>query len=198
MPEMVVRPYGYGTYKKAKDIHFFLCAFHELSNNIPDINTFPELVAELHRKGAKPGGQFGFPYEVYGGRLPQFFPLTDTWEETFTRGLQRSFDAEEKTHGYDEDMATLRKGIIEKVIPRLIRPLETGPNRIVPTLVHGDMWDGNCSVDVNTNQPVVFDSTALWAHNECSYNHLNVRKIVIAPTLMFSSSHAKLTRLCCR
>ncbi|KAI0016136.1 Fructosamine kinase-domain-containing protein [Xylariomycetidae sp. FL0641] len=166
MPEMVARPYGYGTYEKMDDVHFFLCAFHELTDDIPDIDDFPAMVAELHRRGVSSKGKFGFPYEVYGGRLPQFFPLTNTWEESFTSGLQRSFDNEENTHGHDEDMATLRQGIIEKVIPRLIRPLETGPNRIKPRLVHGDMWDGNCSVDVNTNRPVVFDATSLWAHNE--------------------------------
>ncbi|CAJ2499956.1 Uu.00g028090.m01.CDS01 [Anthostomella pinea] len=166
MPELVARPYGYGTYKQMDDVHFFLCAFHELTGEIHDIGNFPAHVAELHKRGVLADGKFGFPHEVYGGRLPQFFPVADTWEETFTAGLQRIFDNEENTHGPDADMAYIRRGIIDKVIPRLIRPLETGPNQIKPRLVHGDMWDGNCSVDVNNNQPVVFDSTCLWAHNE--------------------------------
>ncbi|RYP80817.1 hypothetical protein DL769_002287 [Monosporascus sp. CRB-8-3] len=166
MPELVVRPYGYGSYEKMEDVHFFLCSFHELTDDIPDIDDFPALVAGLHKRGVSEKGEFGFPYKVYGGRLPQFFPVTNSWEQTFTAGLQRVFDSEENTHGYDEDMAYLRKGIIDKVIPRLIRPLEHGPNKIKPRLVHGDLWDGNCSVDVNTNQPVVFDATTLWAHNE--------------------------------
>jgi protein-ribulosamine 3-kinase len=167
MPELVVRPYGYGSYKSMKDIHFFLCAFHKLTGDVPDVEDFPALVAEFHQRGVCPGGKFGFPHKVYGGRLPQFFPVTNTWEETFTAGLQHSFKAEEETHGYDKDMADLRKGIIDNVVPRLIRPLERRPNKIQPTLVHGDLWDGNCSVDLDTKQPVIFDSTALWAHNEC-------------------------------
>ncbi len=167
MPEIVAKPYGYGTYEKMEDVHFFLCSFHELTEDIPDINEFPALVAELHRRQTSPDGKFGFPYETFGGRLPQFFPVTNSWEETFTSGMERTFDGEENTHGYDKDMAQLRKAIMEKVIPRLIRPLETGPNKIQPRLVHGDLWDGNCSVDADTNRPVIFDATCLWAHNEC-------------------------------
>ncbi|KAI0109258.1 Fructosamine kinase-domain-containing protein [Nemania sp. FL0031] len=166
MPELVVRPYGYGTYEKMEDIHFFLCSFHELSEGIPSLDKFPALVAELHRRKISPDGTFGFPYETFGGRLPQFFPVTNSWEETFKSGVERTFDIEEKSHGFDEDMTQLRKGIIEKVIPRLLRPLETGPNKIQPRLVHGDIWDGNCGTDANTNAPVIFDATCLWAHNE--------------------------------
>ncbi|KAK5632690.1 hypothetical protein RRF57_008404 [Xylaria bambusicola] len=81
----------------------------------------------------------------------------ENWEETFTSELQRIFDSEKNTQSYDEEVARLRKAIIEKVIPRLVRPLETGPHKILPRLVHGDLWDGNCGVDENTGKPVVFD-----------------------------------------
>lgn len=168
MPEIVAKPYGYGTYEKMEDIHFFLCSFHELTGDIPKIDDFPALVAELHSRKTSSDGTFGFPYETFGGRNPQLFPVSTSWEETFTSGMQRIFDSEENTHGYDEDMAQLRKAIIEKVIPRLIRPLETGPDKIQPRLVHGDLWDGNCSVDMNTGKPVIFDATCLWAHSECT------------------------------
>ncbi|GAW25474.1 putative fructosamine Ketosamine-3-kinase [Rosellinia necatrix] len=167
MPELVARPYGYGTYEKMEDVHFFLCSFHELTGRIPDIRSFPGLVAELHRRKTSPDGTFGFPYETFGGRLPQSFPVTHSWEETFTAGMGRIFKSEEDAQGYDADMDQLRVAIMEKVIPRLVRPLEMGPNKIQPRLVHGDLWDGNCSVDVNTNLPVIFDATCLWAHNEC-------------------------------
>ncbi len=66
MPEMVARPYGYGTYERMEDVHFFLCSFHELTDDIPEIDDFPALVAELHKRGVSNEGKFGFPYEVYG------------------------------------------------------------------------------------------------------------------------------------
>ncbi|KAI1282953.1 hypothetical protein F5Y07DRAFT_202613 [Xylaria sp. FL0933] len=84
IPEIVARLYGYGTYEKMEDGHFFLCSFHELTDDIPEIDEFPALVAEMHRRL---DGKFRFPYEVYGGRLPHFSPVTDSWEETFPSGL---------------------------------------------------------------------------------------------------------------
>ncbi|KAI0804356.1 Fructosamine kinase-domain-containing protein [Xylaria sp. FL0064] len=153
IPEIVASAYGYGTYEKMEDVHFFLCSFHELTDDIPDIDEFLALVVEMHRRQISPDWKFGFPYEVYGGRLPQFFPVIDCWEKTVTSGLQRTLDSEGNSQGYDENMALLRTAVIEKVIPRLIHPLETGPNKIKPRIVHGDMWNGNCSVDVNTNRP---------------------------------------------
>ncbi|RWA03683.1 hypothetical protein EKO27_g11422 [Xylaria grammica] len=122
MPELVARPYGYGTYEKMEDVHFFLCSFHELTDDIPDIDDFPALVAKLHKAQTSPDGTFGFPYETFGGRLPQLFPVTDSWETTFKSGLERIFDSEENTHGHDEDMAQLRKGIMEKSFHGLFAP----------------------------------------------------------------------------
>ncbi|KAI1353357.1 hypothetical protein F5Y01DRAFT_312847 [Xylaria sp. FL0043] len=104
MPEIVARPYGYGTYEKTEDVHFFLCSFHKLTDDIPDIDEFPALVAEMHRRQTPLGGNSVF---------------------------------------------------------------QTGPNKIKPRIVHGDLWDGNCSVDVNTNHPVIFDATSVWGRPDC-------------------------------
>ncbi len=57
--------------------------------------------------------------------------------------------------------------ILDKVIPRLLRPLETEGRNIQPRIVHGDMWDGNTSVDATTDKPVIFDASGMYAHNEC-------------------------------
>ncbi|KAJ5628449.1 Fructosamine/Ketosamine-3-kinase [Penicillium lividum] len=76
------------------------------------------------------------------------------------------FQAEEDAQGFDEEMAALRKDIMEKVIPRLLRPLETGGNKIVPSLAHGDIWDGNTSVDAETGNPLIFDACSSYTHHE--------------------------------
>lgn len=123
----------------------------------------------MHTKGISPTGKFGFPVTTYQGRQPQDNTLCDTWEESFSRGIQRFFELEEEAQGYDEGMIELRKGIMEKVIPRLLRPMETEGRKIVPTLVHGDMWDGNTAVDNDTGEPIIFDACSSYAHNECKY-----------------------------
>jgi fructosamine-3-kinase len=167
VPEMVAEPLAWGAYTEHPDTYFFVCRFHELSDGIPNVKEFPKLVAEFHKRSGSKGGQFGFPITMYGGKNPQTFPLCDSWEECFSRGLEKIFDMEEQTHGPDEEMRELRHGLMTKVIPRLLRPLETEGRTLTPTLVHGDLWDGNASVDVNTGHPMFFDATPLYAHNEC-------------------------------
>ncbi|KAK6829586.1 fructosamine/ketosamine-3-kinase [Apiospora arundinis] len=166
MPEIVAEPIAWGTYKEESDIWFYVCRYCELSDDIPDLSDFPALLAEMHRRGASKKGEFGLDLLTYGGRNPHYFPPTNSWEETFSKGLQRTFDMEEETQGPDEEMHRLRDGLMTKVIPRLLRPLETEGRTLTPTLVHGDIWDGNASVDVNTGLPIIFDATPLYAHNE--------------------------------
>lgn len=167
IPEMVPKPVGWGSYESVPDTHFFVCDYHAMSGDIPSLADFPALVAEIHKRGVSPNGKFGFPYETFGGNNPQGFPVTDTWEECFSKGMQGIFAAELQTQGPDEEIEFLTKAMVDRVIPRLIRPLETQGRKITPRLVHGDLWDGNASVDVMTGTPIIFDATPLYAHNEC-------------------------------
>jgi protein-ribulosamine 3-kinase len=45
--------------------------------------------------------------------------------------------------------------------------METNGRKIEPTLCHGDAWQGNWGVDNNTDEPVIYDPCAVYAHNEC-------------------------------
>lgn len=174
-PELAPKPIGWGTYAKEADTHFFLCAFHEMTDEIPDVSTFPEMLAAMHKNGISPSGKFGFPVTTYQGRLPQDTTECDTWEESFSRGIRRFFELEEESQGPDEEMTQLRTAILDKVIPRLLRPLETEGRTIVPRLVHGDLWDGNTSVDATTGLPIIFDACSSYAHYEC-------KSLILIPT----------------
>lgn len=168
MPELVAEPFGFGEYKKEKGVSFFLCRYYKLSGDIPNISNFPALLAEMHRRpaGLSPTGEFGLSLVTYGGRNPHRFPLAKTWEQCFAGGLALTFKMEEDTHGPDAELDQLREDIMTKVIPRLLRPLETEGRSIKPVLIHGDIWDGNASVNVSTGEPVIFDPTPMYAHNE--------------------------------
>jgi fructosamine-3-kinase len=122
---------------------------------------------------------------MYGGRNPQTFPVSKTWEECFSKGLDNIFDMEEKVQGADEEMRQLREGLMTKVIPRLLRPLETEGRTLIPTLVHGDMWQGNVAVDKATGRPIIFDATPLYAHHECKQpipRHGNKQQLTVYVT----------------
>jgi protein-ribulosamine 3-kinase len=131
---------------------------------------FTEKIAHLHEEGVSSSGKFGFPVPTYQGNLPQDTTECHTWEEIFTRGVQRMFELEEASQGHDEEMTHLSNAIIEKVIPRRLRPLETEGKSVTPCLVHGDLWDGNTGADAVTIQPLIFDTCCLYAHHECKYD----------------------------
>ncbi|KAH0563490.1 hypothetical protein GP486_001941 [Trichoglossum hirsutum] len=166
MPDLAPKPIAWGTYASNPNIHFFLCSFHDMTDEVPDVEVFPAKIAELHMKGVSPNGKFGFPVVTYQGRLPQDTTWCDTWEECFSRSLKRMLELEEEAQGYNEKMSFLSNAIMTKVIPRLLRPLETEGHQIQPRLVHGDLWDGNTSTDVVTDNPLIFDASAFYAHNE--------------------------------
>lgn len=66
------------------------------------------------------------------------------------------------------ELNELLPDLFDKVIPRLLRPLETNGRKLKPSLVHGDLWCGNVGViDGDTGQAIVFDPSSFWAHNEC-------------------------------
>ena len=72
-------------------------------------------------------------------------------------------------HGVpSKELGDLSPDLFEKVIPRLLRPLETDGNSITPVLVHGDLWCGNAAVDRETDAPLIFDPSSFYAHNECT------------------------------
>lgn len=68
--------------------------------------------------------------------------------------------------GPDDDLAILSTSLLEVVIPRLLRPLETEGRTVKPSLCHGDLWYGNACTDLATREPLIFDGKALYAHNE--------------------------------
>lgn len=167
LPEFVPEPIGTGTYASAPGIHFFCCQLINMTDEIPEIQAFTSTLAELHKKGVSPGGRYGFHVPTYKGTIPQYTTWHDTWEESYYHSMKWFMHAEEKSQGVDEEMRELCQGVLDKVIPRLLRPLETGGRHIQPRLIHGDLWAGNTSWNIDTNMPVIYDAAALYAHNEC-------------------------------
>lgn len=82
-------------------------------------------------------------------------------------GLKHMFTLNFKAGGPCQELEDLLPSMFEMVIPRLLRPLESGGNSIVPSLVHGDLWCGNAAVTVAEDAPLIFDPSCFWAHNEC-------------------------------
>ena len=168
-PDFVPQPLGWGTYQSDPKTHFFLCDFIDMTDELPDVTSFCEKLADLHCRSMDdaPKEGFGFRLTTYNGRLPQDNTWDESWEAFYIRGLQRMFALEEEAHGPSFEIRALLPALYEKVVPRLLRPLETDGRVLRPCLVHGDIWSGNTASHAETDQPYIFDSSAFWAHNEC-------------------------------
>lgn len=166
VPYLTPTPIAWGNYATNPNIHFFLSEFVEMTDDIPEASSFMAAIADLHTKGLSPNGKYGFPVPTFQRAMPQYTEWTDSWEEFFSNSIKRVFEFEERTHGSDPEIQALEKAILTKVIPRLLRPLETGGRSIQPRLIHGDIWDGNVSTRVENDQPVIYDASCIYAHHE--------------------------------
>ena len=171
-PQLIPMPLGWGRFSSNPEIYFFLSDFIEMTDEIPRPTKFCAQLATLHQKSMENSpGKYGFHVNTFQGNILLENSLCDTWEEFFTRAMKNMIDKEAKIQGPSEDIERMKGPLLDEVIPRLLRPLETGTRIIRPCLVHGDLWNGNSSVAVGTGEPYIFDSCALWAHNECEYGY---------------------------
>lgn len=81
--------------------------------------------------------------------------------------MRRILAYEIDAQGRLEELNLLASDLLEKVIPRLLRPLETRGRSIRPVLIHGDLQIRNVKTEKDTLQPMFFDAGSFWGHNEC-------------------------------
>ncbi|KAK3371155.1 Fructosamine kinase-domain-containing protein [Lasiosphaeria ovina] len=170
IPEFLPRPITLGTYKSRPNVHFYLAEFAEMiDDDIPGPEGYMSGLIALHTRsmGKSPNGMFGFPINTRFGNMEQENGWKATWEEFWSEQMRRYLDKEEAGRGPpDAELARLRPLFFEKVIPRYLRPLETGGRSITPALVHGDAWPGNIKYRTDGETVCAFDTCIFWAHNE--------------------------------
>ncbi|PVH80069.1 hypothetical protein DL98DRAFT_549325 [Cadophora sp. DSE1049] len=167
IPANTPEPIAYGTYARDPSRHFLLCSFHEMKDVMPSTEKIISVVAELHEKSISHRGKFGFHYTTHAGNHPLQTTWCDSWENFFSRQFREEVKWEKSFQGQNGEMDELVAVIYEKVIPRLLRPLQTGGRSTKPSLCNGDLWHGNVGVDVATDDPILCDPCAIYAHNEC-------------------------------
>lgn len=158
LPDFAPEPLAWGTYETVPDTHFFLCEFRDMSDELPDPLKFTARLAALHTNSQSPNGKFGFHVATYAGNLPQYVNWEDSWEVFFTKSMKLALQHEAIAQGSDPEIDELAPILFEKVIPRLLRPLETEGRSVKPSLVHGDLWYANTATDANTDDCLVFDA----------------------------------------
>lgn len=181
MPSMVPKPYSFGKCKiERPETYFFISQFIDMSDRVPDPNQLCSKLAQLHCNSVSPTGKFGFHITTCQGRTHQSVGWESSWTTLFAKMLQHVIDLDFETNGYWEELDKIEKRVLSKVIPRLIGILETNGRSIKPSLCHADLWEGNTGTSYETGDIYIFDSGALYAHNEfeigdwrCNYNKIH-------------------------
>ncbi|PGG99608.1 hypothetical protein AJ79_08468 [Helicocarpus griseus UAMH5409] len=183
LPENVVIPLACGTFEKDPSKSFFLTSFRDLIDDKPSPTQLAEILKKLHESSESPTGKFGFHVPTFNGFVPLINDWCDTWEEYFSRQFQSDILWEQSLHGEDEEFTHISEEFFQKVIPRLLRPLQTGGRSIKPALVHGDIWHSNVQFDRATQKLILFDSCCCYAHNEMGLYMMR------DPRYIFSGKH---------
>ncbi|OAL33465.1 hypothetical protein AYO20_07321 [Fonsecaea nubica] len=169
LPANVPKPIAWGAYRNDPDMYYYLSEFREMVDEVPDPAQFVDVVVQLHREssGKSPDGKFGFHVVTHLANIPNKAGWEDTWEKHFTNVLTSMMEIELLAQNkHDDEFEELKRKTLDLVVPRLLRPLETGARKVTPCLIHTDLWPGNCMPDADTDKVVLFDSCAMWGHHE--------------------------------
>jgi fructosamine-3-kinase len=167
-PNFAPESFAWGRYRKEDpETYFLLAEFREVGEQPPDPIRFTARLAELHRNSVSPTGKFSFHITTCHGKITQ---ITDCWEGSwevlYRKQLAHQIQLDEEKHGVWPKFQHVCRLTLEKVIPRLLGPLQSGGRSIKPCLIQGDLWDENTATDMNTGEPFVFDAGSMYAHNE--------------------------------
>lgn len=184
LPDFLPRPVARGTCATSPDSYFYLSEFREMTHastepgnldGMPDVEKMAESLATLHRECPPPESpnqdSFGFHIPMYTGKLPQYVNWEKSWETFFSKSMRQALDLEIERKGTTPELEALSKALFERVIPRLLRPLESEGRSVKPTLVHGDLWHANTGTD-RDGRVVVFDVCGFYAHSECTFDRV--------------------------
>ncbi|KAI1322655.1 Fructosamine kinase-domain-containing protein [Xylariaceae sp. FL0255] len=150
VPEYGPCPVGKGVYEDAYHglTHFYVQEFHDMDTQTPpDPADLASLMAKLHRKSESPNGMFGYPI--------------------FSHLLKDLLRLDNEVNGPWPEFETACNQLLERVIPKLLGALQSNGRSIKPSLVHGDLWEGNVATDMETGKVIIFDfDECMYAHHE--------------------------------
>lgn len=164
LPTFVPKPYAWGKLDEADpETYFLLAEFRDVGEQPPEPIRFTARLAEMHRDSVSPTGKFGFRMQTYHATAAQ---VTDCWEASWSKLFQKQLAYTvaldlEKNEPWPEFTAVANL-TVNKVVPRLLEPLQSKGRTIKPCLVHGDIWDENCATDMNNGEPFSFDAASFY------------------------------------
>lgn len=180
VPTLVPRPIVWGKFASSDDYYLVTEWIDEEAKDDgePGIGlTLAQKIAKLHNspapipKGFK-NAMFGFPIRTYCGSTPQKNNWNNSWAHFYAENRLRSIcRIIEENHGTDDELNELLERLCTLVVPRLLGNGRLGGKvGIKPSLIHGDLWEGNRSKGKFDSrggiEPVTYDPACSYAHSE--------------------------------
>jgi len=149
------------TYGSAPDFSYLILEYITMQAQINQKSTGAQL-AQMHRfhnPSKNSGKQFGWPCDNTIGSTPQSNKFKDSWIEFWKneRLLYQLNLAKSKGYSYK----AYDNGL--KLANNL--SLFFTNYQAKPSLLHGDLWSGNCASDMGSN-PVIYDPAAYYGDRE--------------------------------
>ena len=123
-------------------------------------------LADMHMRSTSPTGKFGFHVATCHAKIIQAVDMwDDSWCAVFRSHLGHIIDLASPVLQWPE-FDIVSNLVLEKVVPRLLLPLQSDGRVLKPSLIHGDCWDGNTAMDMKIGEAFIFDVCSFYGHNE--------------------------------
>ncbi|TAQ87108.1 hypothetical protein B7494_g4575 [Chlorociboria aeruginascens] len=171
VPGLVPKAQGWGHYTEDNEkVYFYLGDFLDMNLRVaPEPAEFSSHIAELHLKGTSPNGMFGFPVATVCGKMQHTVKWEKSWALFFAGLLRDVLESDQKANGEWLELQLASNQVLEKVIPRLLGALQSEGREIKPSLIHGDLWESNVCVDMESSDIKIFDAGCYYGHNEMEF-----------------------------
>lgn len=159
MNDFLPMPIGFGRYKVPNPpTYFYLSEFVDMDVAIsPDPAEFTKRLAQLHQLSKSPSGKFAFDVQTCDGQVGHTVDWQDSWATFFTNLLVGVCEKDLATNGPWPEMERATEQLVNVVIPRLLGPLQADGRFLKPCIIHGDLWEGNMGINMETGDSILFD-----------------------------------------
>ncbi|KAK0760796.1 hypothetical protein N5P37_005732 [Trichoderma harzianum] len=173
MSDFIPEPFGFGKYKvQSPPTYFYLSEFIDMDvTTAPDPGDFCHKLATLHKLSKSPTGKFGFHTQTCDGDRAHVVDWQDSWAVFYRKLFLGVCELDIKRNGPWPEYERAIQQVAWKIIPRLLEPLQSDGRQIKPCIIHGDLWEGNMGIKMETGETTLFDAGSYFAHNEMELGH---------------------------
>ncbi|KAI1121558.1 Fructosamine kinase-domain-containing protein [Nemania abortiva] len=172
-PDFIPEPFGFGKYHVAQPpTYFYLSEFVDMDvTTAPDPVEFTARLAEMHKISQSPTGKFGFPVQTCDGDRAHVVDWEESWATFYRNLLLGVCKLDLERNGPWPEFERAIDQVVSKVIPILLEPLQADGKTLKPCIIHGDLWEGNMGINMETGDTLLFDAGSYFAHNEMELGH---------------------------